>query len=218
MTNTQVDLFEDFFNKPIPKQSPRKPSTIARSSISTSDPFTEFTSQPQPSQVIVEEEEEEDYAPAATEMRKRLASDKQMNVIDINSDSDTGIPDTNTKESPQKGKGRKRPTENDEVIAAAKERKRVAMEQSKLAAEELANAMKEVEGLRNLGTIETFSLDLDAPRNNREEERSARWNPLWNGRKNFKRFRKAKQSVSIGIGRHMIPLVEYKGRNAASQG
>lgn len=109
--------------------------------------------------------------------------------------------------------------DNDQVIAAAKERKRVAVEQSKLAAEELARAMQEVAGLRDLGEVETFSVDLSAARRgDREERRQERWNPMWNGRKNFKKFRRAKQSVSIGVGRHIIQLVDYKGKSAASQG
>jgi hypothetical protein len=151
-------------------------------------------------------------------MRKRLASNKQKNSVATESDSESNK--TFKQESPAKGKGKKRGAEeNDEIIAAAKERKRAAVEQSKLAAEELANAMKEVEGLRNLGEVETFSVDLSVSRRvNRDENRSARWNPMWNGRKNFKKFRKAKQSVSVGVGRHMIQLVDYKGKSAASQG
>jgi hypothetical protein len=50
------------------------------------------------------------------------------------------------------------------------------------------------------------------------EDRSSRWDPLWNGRKNFKKFRKAKQSVSVGVGREMIQLIDYKGKSSASQG
>ena len=63
-----------------------------------------------------------------------------------------------------------------------------------------------------------FSLDFSIARSNVREDRSSRWDPAWNGRKNFKKFRKAKQSVSVGLGREMIQLVDYKGRSAASQG
>ena len=151
-------------------------------------------------------------------MRKRLASNKEKNSLAFESDSESTPADLKN-DSPSKSKGKKRPIpDTDQVLLAAKERKRVAMEQSKLAAEELANAMKEAEGLRNLGIVETFEVDLSAARTDREEARSARWNPLWNGRKNFKKFRKAKQSITMGVGRHMIPLVDYKGKSTASQG
>ena len=154
-------------------------------------------------------------------MRKRLASNKEQSSLAFDSDSEppAAVPPTATS-SPIKGRAKKRPVEdNDQVIAAAKERKRVAVEQSKLAAEELARAMQEVAGLRDLGEVETFSVDLSAARRgDREERRQERWNPMWNGRKNFKKFRRAKQSVSIGVGRHIIQLVDYKGKSAASQG
>jgi len=47
---------------------------------------------------------------------------------------------------------------------------------------------------------------------------SERWDPAWNGRNNFKKFRRADKTVSLGIGRQMIKLVDYKGKSAVSQG
>lgn len=219
--NTQIDLFDDFFASTTPKQttikqSPRKPVS-QRSSFDDNNPFPEFSSPIKPlppsSKPIPEEpEEEEDFAPAATEMRKHLASKSQSKPPE--SDGSDG-PTTPTKDAK---KGKKRTTPDDEVILAARERKRVALEQSRIAAEELAAAVKDHGHLRNLGDVEMFSVDLSITRSNVREDRSARWDPAWNGRKNFKKFRKAKQSVSVGLGREMIQLVDYKGKSAASQG
>ena len=147
-------------------------------------------------------------------MRKHLASKVQVKPP-ITDDSDAQI--TPTKDTKTKGKKRTAP-DDDEVLLAARERKRVALEQSRIAAEELAAAVKEHGHLRNLGDVEMFSVDLSIARPNVREDRSARWDPAWNGRKNFKKFRKAKQSVSVGLGREMIQLVDYKGRSVASQG
>jgi hypothetical protein len=193
------------------KQSPRKSS---RSSAQDNDPFAELTSprKPSPQPVVQEPEEPEDYAPAATEMRKRLAANGSQNIV--LSDSDT--PSINTSKTK---KGKKRPApDDDEVVAAAKERKRAALDVSRQAAEELAEAVRDHAHLKNLGTVETFHVDFDA-RPSRREDRSGRWDAAWNGRKNFKKFRKAKQSVSVGVGREIIQLVDFKGRSAAdSQG
>jgi hypothetical protein len=187
--------------------------------LSENNPFPEFSSPakqpkslPQPPEEP-EPEEEEDFAPAATEMRKRLAAKTDAAVSD---DSDTAT--TNSKVIKGKSSKKRSTPDDDEVIQAARERKRVALEQSRIAAEELAAAVKDHGHLRNLGDVEMFSVDLSAPRQSVRNDRSARWNPLWNGRKNFKKFRKAKQSVSVGLGRQIIQLVDYKGKSVASQG
>jgi hypothetical protein len=177
--------------------------------------FAELTSsrEPPPPEPVVDEPEE-DFAPAATEMRKRLAaSGSQSNIILSDSDS----PSTTAAQAKVKSKKRPAPDE-DEVIAAAKERKRVALEQTRREAEELAEAVKDHAHLKNLGEVELFHVDMNV-RPSARENRSTRWDPAWNGRKNFKKFRKAKQSVSIGVGRQVIQLVDFKGKSAAdSQG
>lgn len=164
-------------------------------------------------QVIEEDEEDEDFAPAATEMRKRLeAAGARSTISDGEQETVAG------KTFKSKTKGKKRPaTEDDEVIQAARERKRVALEESTKAAEELAAAVKDHAHLKSLGDVEVFHVDMTV-RPSIREDRSARWNPHWNGRKNFKKFRKAKHSYSVGVGREMIQLVEHKGKSAASQG
>jgi len=228
---TQVDLFDDFFANTTPKQStqikpsPRKSVSRGRSS-DNFDPFAEMTSPIKPpiqtpaslpDPVQPPEEEEEDFAPTATEMRKQLAAKGTQSSAVISDVSDT---ETTTKEPKSKAKGKKRPApEEDEVLTAAKELKRAATEQSRVAAENLAAAVKDHAHLKNLGDVEVFHIDLNSRGPAAREDRSSRWDPMWNGRKNFKKFRKAKQSVSVGgLGRQMIQLVDYHGKSAASQG
>lgn len=190
-----------------PEFSPRKSQTA------------QATRSRRPVQVI-EEEPDEDFAPTATEMRKHLAEKPSQETTAPDQDDESDAISTKAKsKSSAATKGKKRPAE-DEVIEAAKERKRTALEQSKKAAEELAAAVKDHEHLRNLGEVELFTVDLNVPqrRPGEREDRSTRWNPIWNGRKNFKKFRKANQSISVGIGREMIQLVDYQGKNNASQG
>src|ERR1700738_1891203 len=121
--NTQIDdLFDDFFTKAVPKtsaqikRSPRKPKL----NDPANDPFAELTSPRKPPKPEVEEPEVEDYAPAATEMRKRLAAQGTQYIVPSDeSDTPTTIP------SKSKAKGKKRAaSDDDEIVAAAKERKK----------------------------------------------------------------------------------------------
>ena len=144
-------------------------------------------------------------------MRARLA---KTQISQPESDSDH---QTDPKTKAPRGKKRAL-AEDDEVLTAARERKRLALEQSRQAADELAAAVKDHAHLRNLGEVELFEVDLSAAKPVDRQDRSARWDPAWNGRKNFKKFRRAKQSVSVGVGRALIQLVDYKGKSAASQG
>ena len=197
--------------------SPRK----SRSRTNTDDLFPDFSSptkslKPVATILEEEEEEEENYAPTAKEMIKRLAENPQSPSHRADSDDK---PSESEQTTPTKGvRGKKRPAPgDDEVIAAAKERKRIALEEKQRAADELAAAVRDHEYLKNLGVVETFSVDL-TPKPPARENRSERWDPAWNGRKNFKKFRRADPTVSLGIGRQMIKLVDYKGKSAASQG
>jgi len=217
VTNTPVDLFDDFFTRTVPKKPTIKQSPTKTSTNTSMDPFPDFSSPIKPSPKTRQRRKsptpkpEEDFAPAATEMKARLA---KTQISQPESDSD--LP-SNPKTKAPKGKKRAAP-EDDEVLTAARERKRAALEQSRQAAEELAAAVKDHAHLKNLGEVELFEVDLSAAKAADRQERSARWDPAWNGRKNFKRFRRAKQSVSVGVGRAMIQLVDYKGKSAASQG
>lgn len=147
-------------------------------------------------------------------MRKHIAVKPTENDVPISDESDATATPQDTK---SKARGKKRPApEDDKVLLAARERKRAALEQSRIAAEELAAAVKDHAHLRDLGNVEVFSVDFSVQPLARDD-RSERWNPAWNGRKNFKKFRKAKQSISVGVGRELIQLVDYKGKSA-SQG
>jgi hypothetical protein len=218
--NTQVDLFDDFF-KTSPKQSPSKISPRkSQRTTATEDLFPDFSSPIKPAKRAApiqeeEEEEEENYAPTAKEMLTRLAKNPPPGPPP---DSDDEHPEeADALPTPTK-RGKKRPApEDDEVIAAAREHKRRQLEEKQRLAEELAAAVRDHEHLKNLGVVETFPVDLARKAPGREG-RSERWDPAWNGRKNFKKFRRADKTVSLGIGRQMIKLVDYKGKSAASQG
>lgn len=200
------------------KISPRKAFREQSNKINGLDP-SDPKSRPQPPperNLGPETIEEEDFAPTATEMRKRLeVQTSQNNVISASDQSDAESGAAQVLKA--KTKGKKRATEDDEVIAAARERKRIALEQSRVAAEELATAVKEHAHLRNLGEVELISVDFNVKMSDKGN-RSERWDPMWNGRKNFKKFRKAKQSTSVGVGREPIQLVDYSANTSASQG
>jgi hypothetical protein len=222
-------MFDDFFSLPAKEppslQSPPKSRMQPISRQLHNDPFPEFSPTkekekdlPPPPSIPEEEHEDEDFAPVATELRKRLAEKGSQSTGAAISDDEVSPKPKDSKSKTRKGKKKAiQEGEDDEVIASARERKRIAQEESKKAAEEFAAAVQDHAHLRNLGVVETYHVDL-IPRPLNREDRSTRWNPMWNGRKNFKKFRKVKQSISVTVGKEMIKLVDYEGANPASQG
>ena len=89
-----------------------------------------------------------------------------------------------------------------------------------------------IKGMKNLAFVEVFEI---VPRENLPArivhgEGSDRWNPKWNGRANFKKFRRRGREGDAGVGRGatggmrsmagrvVIQLVEHKGKGAVFGG
>ncbi|KAF3903963.1 hypothetical protein ABW21_db0208770 [Orbilia brochopaga] len=112
------------------------------------------------------------------------------------------------------------------VIKTAQEIRR--QEEAKAALEDAANELSPEEiaavaKMRDLAIVEVFDV---APRTDRPVARSqaygdesSRWDESWNGRKNFKKFkRRARNGETEGPmrrigGQIMVPLVEHRGRD-----
>ena len=117
-------------------------------------------------------------------------------------------------------KGKRSKPENSILIAA-----REVMEEEQKKTRGTEDENEEIDeailNLKNPGVVETFELKQRAPttRVNAYGEEGDRWDPMWNGRPNFKKFRKRLHGTQDGDENHqmrsvrgnvIIPLVEHK--------
>lgn len=129
---------------------------------------------------------------------------------------------TTKEENDAKGKGKKKERARQETSFEAQARQfreQDAAEAEKARAEEKARMDGiDVEGLRNLAIVEVMKVGPRAQRPIRDAygDESAHWKAEWNGRNNFKRFRRAgrgSSTRSITGPRVFVDLVEAKGRD-----
>lgn len=122
-----------------------------------------------------------------------------------------------------KGKGKRVQKEKekaeDPYVARAREIREREEAEARVAKEEESAAMEglEVEKMRNLAIVETMEVKPRADRPVRGEygDEGARWDDKWNGRKNFKKFRRQGRGGSMRTmrGTVMVNLVEHKGKD-----
>ncbi|KAF3918909.1 hypothetical protein ABW20_dc0105321 [Dactylellina cionopaga] len=123
------------------------------------------------------------------------------------------------------GKGKKKAVES-KVIKTAQEIRR--KEEAKAALEDAANEMSPdeiaaVAKMRGLAIVETFEIvartERSVSRSQAYGDEGARWDERWNGRKNFKKFKRRTNDGSLEgpmrrMGGHiMVPLVEHKAKD-----
>ncbi|AEO60144.1 hypothetical protein MYCTH_2309040 [Thermothelomyces thermophilus ATCC 42464] len=120
------------------------------------------------------------------------------------------------KKGQAKGKGKKIKEEDDILELARRQREeaeaRAAAQRKEL--EELPDDGIDYAAIRALHIIEECEVHFpETGRNGRSREQDiadGRWDPRWNGRKNFKRFRKQGEPVGRQPPRIIIPLEEVK--------
>ena len=121
-----------------------------------------------------------------------------------------------TKDAKGKGKGKK---ETSFEAQARQFREQDAAEAERARADEKARMDGiDIEGLRNLAIVEPMKVGPRAHRPIRDAygDESAHWKAEWNGRNNFKRFRRAgrgSSTRSVTGPRVFVDLVEAKGRD-----
>lgn len=117
-------------------------------------------------------------------------------------------------------KGKKSKPENS-ILIAAREVKEEEEKKKRRAEGENEEIDEIILKLKNPGVVETFELNqrVLTIRVNAYGEEGDRWDPLWNGRPNFKKFRKRLPGTQDGDENHqmrsvrgnvIIPLVEHK--------
>lgn len=115
---------------------------------------------------------------------------------------------------PGKGKGKKVKEEEEDILELARRRREEA--EAKAAAEqrELEDDEIDYAAIRALHIVEECEVHWPKPgANNRTRDQDiadGRWDPRWNGRKNFKRFRKQGEPAGRQAPRIIIGLEEVK--------
>ncbi len=192
------------------------------------------TSRKRPASPIIEEEEDilEEMAPTAAAMkRRRLANDEdrgERGELSLPPPPPQPAPALVVKEEhhPPKSKAKrtkreiKKEKESDPVEIERRQReereKAEALAQAEREAMQAQYDGKSIEQIRNLTIIET----MDVKRSNRPAQRtlradqSERWEQQWNGKKDFKKFRRRKDANDArGFDKVIVPLEEAKKKD-----
>ncbi|KAL2126069.1 hypothetical protein VTI74DRAFT_1827 [Chaetomium olivicolor] len=146
--------------------------------------------------------------------------------INVDNDEETAPvsppPDKASKKS--RGKKIKREKEEDEILQLARRQREEAeafAAAKRRELEELPDDGIDYAAIRALHIIEECEVRLPAaqdgggrraggPRNREQDLAEGRWDPRWNGRKNFKRFRKRGEAVGRPAPRIILALEEVK--------
>lgn len=177
-----------------------------------------------------------DLLPGAQAVKRRRVAEKEERIrrgetIEPPEPAPTPAPEFALKvsesetaeKSAPKGKGKRVQKEKekaeDPYVVRAREIREREEEEARVAKEEESAAMDglEVEKMRNLSIVEVMEVKPRADRPVRGEygDEGARWDDKWNGRKNFKKFRRQGRGGSMRTmrGTVMVNLVEHKGKD-----
>lgn len=140
-------------------------------------------------------ESEFEVAPAAAALTRELLRTHNSTTQRLSEESQTTRPDPQFSTIPETDSHRAEITE-ESIQATLKASKRRAELASQV--EDDGEGRPANDELRNLGTVEFFPLVLKEKVKSvgNSEIRSDRWDPKWNGRKNFKKFRPNSKSAS----------------------
>ncbi|KAL8703840.1 MAG: hypothetical protein Q9201_002990 [Fulgogasparrea decipioides] len=207
-------------SQPQPRLSHRPNTQASNSNDSPSQPPTNTRKRPAPP-----EEDEEDLVdvllPAAAAMKRRrleearLRGESPSTSFQNNDDNRSPTPPATTTSA------KKPRAEEIDIKKSLRERRAAADEAAAQREESLHQdlADTDIEALRNLAVVEEFDI---LPRShstyaNGNDVSNPRWNPAWNGRKNFKKFRRqgedAARQVRRGGQAVIVPLEEVKRKS-----
>lgn len=160
-------------------------------------------SKTQSSPVVGSEEETEEafeLAPAAAEYARKRSQVVASQDLAQSTHANTRLV-SKGKEADQtalRRKQKQREITEKEIEDTLKENKRRAEQQKQTEEEE--NSLPLNGELKNLGTVEFFKVTLPDPRSTSQssgDRNLGNWDPKWNGRKNFKGFRRAAKNGNI---------------------
>ncbi|KAF8540973.1 hypothetical protein BDD12DRAFT_876322 [Trichophaea hybrida] len=125
---------------------------------------------------------------------------------------------TEKPESKRKGKKKGKPETSFETQAREIREKEAEQAEKAKAQEQTMMEGLDIEGLKNLAIVEVVKVKprTDRPIRDVYGDESARWKPEWNGRNNFKKFKRAGRGSttrSVAGPKVFVDLVESKGRD-----
>jgi len=167
-----------------------------------------------------EEENEEDFmdslAPAATAIKRRRLEEQEEARRTGKKLTETSFLQSQIKIEPPKPKKIKKEIN---IKDAVRERREAEEERARQDEENLRETLEgmSVEEMKKLAVVEEMEV---LERSNRPQRREAnggasdRWDPAWNGRRNFKKFRRQGENSNVRRGRSvMVPLEEVKKKD-----
>ena len=159
----------------------------------------------------IEEEVEdimEQIAPATTALKRRRLAE--------------GKPSLPPRSAPEKSASKappKKVRKDIDVLEIARQQQEKVEALAKAERESIQEQMEgmDIEAIRNLAIVETIEVKrlMPTPRAHARADESERWDDKWNGRKNFKKFRRrgAAGSNTRDINRVIVPLEEVKKKD-----
>ncbi|KAM0441164.1 hypothetical protein ACHAPT_000470 [Fusarium lateritium] len=102
-----------------------------------------------------------------------------------------------------------------DILAMAAQNKEKEEARARAEKEDLANLPDDVDlaEIRRLNIVEEIEVRKPSQTRTREQDiRDGRWDPKWNGMKNFKKFRQRGEATGRQAARVIVPLVEAKAK------
>ena len=158
-----------------------------------------------------EDEEVDRLLPAAAAMKRRRIEEAQNGV--------SREPPLEPYQSQLKLEKARKPKKEINIKDVVRERREAEEEAAKRDEENLREIMEgmNVEEMKNLAVVEEMEIPDRAERNRRKApdgEANSRWDERWNGRKNFKKFRRRGEGTVARRGASVIvPLEEVKRKD-----
>ncbi|KAL8686916.1 MAG: hypothetical protein Q9218_006771 [Villophora microphyllina] len=152
--------------------------------------------------------------PAAAAMKRRRVEEARQRGESPSATSNNREPTPPTEQAAKKA------TSELDIKKSLRERRAAADQAAARESEDLHQGLDtaDVEAMRNLAVVEEFEV---LPRANgstySQQQNGERWNPLWNGRKNFKKFRRQGQVDTANARRGgqgvIVPLEELRRKD-----
>lgn len=171
---------------------------------------------PPPSSDEDEEDINDRLLPAAAAMkRRRIEEEKQAQRRGVSPEPSSGT----TKMKPEPPTKKPKPRKEVNIQDVVRERREAEDEAARRDEETLTLDGADIESMRNLAVVEEMELpDRPTPARRRDANgdgaHSDRWDERWNGRKNFKKFRRGGEGEARRRGPSVIvPLEEVKKKS-----
>ena len=144
---------------------------------------------------------------------KRRKMEEQEKARRSGVSTETSVSKSQPESAPAKEKKPRKEINIQEVVRERREAEEDAARRDEESLRENPDGM-EVEKMRNLAVIEEMSIPDRCNRPQRNQGEGGRWDDSWNGRKNFKKFRRKGDGTLARRGQSvMVPLEEVKKKD-----